>query len=424
MSENNLHLKKKYLIKVEHGENNNKFYNFFEIGDGTFKVEYGRVGGHVNTEVYPMSKWDSKYREKLSTRKGYVDKTHLFEEEITADAESPNPKKQTINEITNKIVAKLVNDLRGFAKVSVQENYIVSSEKVTQKMVDEAQILVDEITHQLKIGQSIEPINKTLVELFQVIPRKMGHVKDYLFDGKEIKNASDLQRAQQIIAKEQATLDVMAGQVNTHTKLDIKSATPSEKNILESMGLVIAEAPQSDIPIIKDLMQKNANQFRKAYIVTNLKTQEHFDKNLANAKNKKMELFWHGSRNENWWSILGKGLMLRPANAVRTGAMYGAGIYFASLFRKSLGYTSFRGSYWAGGGSDKAYLALKCVHVGNQLKQKKHESWCYDLNYKNLKNRGDYDSFWAIGGADLINDEFIIYTEPQCTIKYLVEIGN
>ena len=285
MSTNNLNLKKRYLIKVEPGENNNKFYNFFEIGDGTFRVEYGRVGGHTTIKSYPMSEWNSKYNEKISSRKGYVDKTELFEEEIAEDEKKPG-KKQTINEITDKVVSKLVNDLRGFAKVSVQQNYIVSSEKVTKKMVDEAQVLVDEITHKLIIGQSIEPVNKLLVELFQVIPRKMAHVRDYLFEGSEIKTASDLQKAQQIIAKEQATLDVMAGQVNTNSTLDIKNATPSEKNILESMGLVIAEAPQSDIPGILKLMGPNKDQFVRAYVVTNLKTQSAFDKHLSIADDK------------------------------------------------------------------------------------------------------------------------------------------
>jgi len=424
MSTTDTKLKKIYLIKVEPDANNNKYYRMIEQGDGTFKAEYGRVGGHMSVEIYPMSKWDSKYREKLSTRKGYVDKTELFIEEIAEDEKKPNGKKQTLNEITNKVVANLVNELRKFAKVSVEQNYIVSSEKVTQKMVEEAQVLVDEITHQLKLGQSIEPLNKVLVELFQVIPRKMAHVKDYLFEGKEIKTATDLQSARQIISKEQATLDVMAGQVSTHSKLAIKEKEPSSKNILESMGLIIEDAPLSDIPTIKDYMGPNKNQFVRAYVVTNLKTQDRFDKFVSNAQNKKLELFWHGSRNENWWSILGTGWMIRPTNAVLTGSYFGKGVYWANKFQKSLGYTSYRGSYWANGSSDKAFLSLAAVHVGNQLKIKNHESWCYDLNWNNLRKRGDYDSLYALGGADLKNDEFIIYQEPQCTIKYLIEVGG
>ncbi len=118
-----------------------------------------------------------------------------------------------------------------------------------------------------------------------------------------------------------------------------------------------------------------------------------------------------------------KGWMIRPANAVITGKYYGYGIYWADKFKKSLGYTSHRGSYWANGSSDKAFLSLATVHVGNQLQTKKHEYWHSDLDYKKLKTHGDYDSVFARGGADLINNEYIVYTENQCTIKYLVEIG-
>jgi poly [ADP-ribose] polymerase len=360
--------------------------------------------------------------EKLSSRKGYVDKTHLFEEEIKTD-EKTSKKKQTINEITNKIVAKLVNDLRGFAKISVQQNYIVSSEKVTQKMIDEAQVLVNEITSLIKMNNEVAPINKLLIELFQVIPRKMKNVNDYLFMGGPILDTKEeLAEAQKLISKEQDTLDVMAGQVSTNSKLDIKNSKPNEKNILESMGLIIEEAPQSDIPIILDLMGQNKNQFVKAFIVNNLKTQKLFDKNILNAQNKTVDVFWHGSRNENWWSILDTGWKLRPSNAIINGKMFGHGIYWANKFQKSLGYTSYRGSYWARGSSDRAYLSLAAVHIGDQLKIKRHESWCYDLNWNNLRKRGNYDSLYALGGADLRNDEFIVYQEPQCTIKYLIEV--
>lgn len=415
-------LRKVYLIKVEPGVNNNKYYNMEELGDGTWKATYARVGApNPAVKIYPMSDWDKKYKEKLRGRNGekpYVDKTHLFTEEITKDSG-----KSTITEITDKVVAQLVKELQGYAKVSVEKNYIVSSEKVTQKMVDEAQTLVDEITNMLKIGQDVEPINKILIDLFQVIPRKMAHVKDYLFEGDLIKNATSLAAAQQLIGQEQATLDVMAGQVSTHSKTDIKSALPSANTILEAMGLIIVEAPKTDIPLIKDLMGPNAKQFKRAYQVTNKRTQERFDAALKKFDNKKIELFWHGSRNENWWSIMDKGLMIRPANAVITGKMYGIGIYFSDICQKSIGYTSLSGAYWTGGNAKKAFLALKQVHVGNQLKIINHGSWCTTLDYQKLIAKGNYDSVFAPKGYDLRNNEFIIYTEPQCTIKYLVEIG-
>jgi poly [ADP-ribose] polymerase len=116
-------------------------------------------------------------------------------------------------------------------------------------------------------------------------------------------------------------------------------------------------------------------------------------------------------------------LVLRPANAVISGKMFGYGLYFADKFRKSLNYTSLRGSYWANGSENRAFLALFSVHTGNPLEILHHGSWCYELNQTTLKEKNpDYDSVFAKGGADLINNEYIVYNEAQCTIQYLVEV--
>ncbi len=116
------------------------------------------------------------------------------------------------------------------------------------------------------------------------------------------------------------------------------------------------------------------------------------------------------------------GLLIRPSNAVSTGAMFGNSIYFANKFQKSLGYTSKRGSCWTGGTAVTGLLSLYDVHVGNQYKIQKHSSDCYNLNEKNLKAKGNYDSVFALRGADLRNDEFMVYNVAQTTIKYIVEV--
>jgi len=102
--------------------------------------------------------------------------------------------------------------------------------------------------------------------------------------------------------------------------------------------------------------------------------------------------------------------------------MYGAGTYFADQARKSLGYTSLQGSYWAQGCSNEAFMGLYQVHLGNMLEKQKHEGWMYNLNEKRLKELGQYDSFFAKGGIDLCNNEYIIYNEDKSSIKYLVEL--
>ena len=69
-------------------------------------------------------------------------------------------------------------------------------------------------------------------------------------------------------------------------------------------------------------------------------------------------------------------------------------------------------------------MALFDVHVGNQYHVNTHTSECYKFSRKYLKNKGDYDSVYAHKGADLRNDEFIVYESSQCTIKAIVEMKS
>jgi poly [ADP-ribose] polymerase len=162
--------------------------------------------------------------------------------------------------------------------------------------------------------------------------------------------------------------------------------------------------------------------FSQAFRVENRQTERAFIQQLEASGSKKTELFWHGSRNENWISILEKGLVLRPEQAVINGKMFGYGLYFADKFTKSLNYTSLRHAAWTGGNENKAYLAVYEVHTGTKWKVKHHMASHYDMNYQQLQKKGGNDSLFAKGGADLVNNEYIIYKQNQCTIRYLVEV--
>jgi poly [ADP-ribose] polymerase len=404
----------KSLIMVT-ADNNNKFYKMHDNTDGTFTVKYGRVGVTETTMNYPIKKWDSIYRDK--TGKGYRDVTELRAEKTVNNSNGNTP---SFADIKIAQIKSLVATLQSYAKKSVTENYTVTSEAVTQAQVDEAQSVLDRITT-LKVTDT-KILNDTLLELYKVIPRRMANVKHHLFGLEEgLDSKPDIFK--RTIETEQATLDVMRGQVSTNTKTKDVS-NKANQTLLEAMGLEIVPIEDSDRQIILKLLGPNSRQFRSAFKVINVKTQGLFDKKLVEVTNKSTNLFWHGSRNENWWSILDSGLMIRPSNAIYTGSMFGDGIYFADKAQKSIGYTSLRGSYWAGGGSNKAYLAVFNVHTGNWLKAQRHESWMYELTEKKLKARGAYDSFFALDGADLRNNEYIVYNKAQCTVQYLVEIGD
>lgn len=404
----------KYLVMVAPGANNNKYYKMIPEGDN-FRVEFGRVGGSHQTRSYSMSQWNKKYNEKVG--KGYVDRTSLMEDLIRKE----KPKAKTpdgFREIENKAIAEIVDRLQAMAKKAVAENYTVSSDKVTMAMVDEAQKCLAEIT--VLAGEkdtTVESFNEKLIDLFGIIPRKMGHVGDYIAHKPE-----DFGR---IVEHEQDLLDVMKGQVYVPpVENEEESAAPilEGKTILEERGLVFEEATQEDIVKIKSCLGACEYKFYRAWRVRNLRTQKEFDEYVAK-ENIKTKLLWHGSRNENWWSIINSGLVLKPTNAVITGKMFGYGIYFATKAQKSLGYTSLSGSYWARGSSSSAFMGLYEVAYGKPYDVHSFESRYSSLTYDKLQQAcPGAHCVHAHEGQMLRNDEIIVYQECQTTVKYLVEL--
>lgn len=388
--------------------NNNKYYKMIPKSGDRWVAEYGRVGTSPQRREYGMSCWESKYREKI--KKGYVDQSDLVEDLIKTEM----PEHDGYRAIENQAIAEIVQRLQNMARKAISENYTISANKVTWVMVDEAQ----DILTQLLTITDVKQFNDTLLKLFMTIPRSMVTVNLYL-----AKSDSDFPR---IIKREQDLLDIMSGQVIQQQKVD-DSPDVAEKDytILEQLGLIFEECTENDIIKIKSALGSCADKFHKAWRVTNRKTQEKFDNFVQNAEYKEVKSLFHGSRNENWWSIINTGLVLRPTNAVITGKMFGYGIYYAPKARKSLGYTSLKGSYWASGDQDIGFMALMKVAYG-----KPFHVYDYDYKYQSFNKQAlqrvcpGSGCLHAHEGRMLRNDEIIIYDEAQCTIEYLIELRN
>lgn len=395
------------LVCVNGGDkNNNKYYKMQENADGTFTAKWGRVGGHESTKNYPMKDWDKLIRDKTQRKdQPYTDVTAM-----RADV-----KTTTFKDLADSDIQKLLKDLEGYAKKSIQENYTVASENVTKAQVDTAQEIVDELSKLVGNGFDYQKVNEFLKKLYITIPRKMKRVQDFLLD------SNDKEKADKIIANEQGILDVMSQQVSMNKPQD---DTKEISTLEHALGIKIEKVKDDEIKTIKELMGSEVSKFKRAFKVTNLKTQVVFDKQKSKSIKDWTKLLWHGSRNENWLNILQTGLVLRPSNVVITGKMFGYGIYYADKCGKSMGYTSLSGSYWARGNANKAYMALFEVNTGMELRVERHEGWMTSLDEGKLKNKGQYDSLFAKGGYDLRNNEYIIYNQNQNTIKYIVEIGN
>jgi len=389
------------LIMVS-SENNNKYYIMIE-NNSTFLVKYGRVGLTEQTMTYPMSDWDKIYKSKI--KKGYKDITSLKSTIKTA----------VLKDVTDSTIMKLLSDLQSYSKASILDNYTVSADQVTEAQIDKAQEILNQIADMLKYKKiSNSNIDDKLTELYTIIPRKMKKVQDFILNG-----IGDKIKGKAILEREQDAVDVMRGQVSINT-----ASIDSDKTLEDILGVKIFKVTdQIVIDKVKEMMGTESNKFSGLYEVIHKVSKDKFEVQKKESVKHWTKLLWHGSRNENWLNILKSSLLIRPTGAVHTGSMFGDGIYMADKCKKALGYTSLSGSYWVKGNAKQAFMALYEVNTGMEYRVDKHTSEMYSMSYKNLKSKGDYDSLFAKGGIDLINNEFIVYKSEQCTIKYLVELN-
>lgn len=419
-----------FLIYVDDSSDigNNKDYSMTPLGDGTFKATWGRVGGHHSEKIYPMSKWDSLYQSKV--KKGYQDVSDL-KQDIIEDSKVEPPKEgnDKFSVIKNESVRKIIKRLWEFANNTVQSSYKVTSEQVTQAMVDKAQEILDELSTYYKTS-SREDFNKDLKKLFAVIPRKMRRIRDYL-----LSENGTLEERERILQREQDTLDAMRGMVykpkSVQEKHQEQTEDAPEQSILDEMGIEMEDCSEEDIKKIKKLMGDSADKFHRAWRVKNLETEKVYQEFTKENKIGNVKLLCHGSRNQNWFNILKSGLLIRPAGAIVTGSMFGSMcLYFGNPEKyhggvaKSVNYTSLSGSYWAHGSDSSGFLAFFEVALGKSVDAYSFDSKYYSYDLDAIK-RDDPEawSLWAHGGTNMLrNDEIVVYTTKQMTIRYLVEI--
>lgn len=419
-----MEVKPVYLIMTTE-QNNNKIYNLTPNGDGTFTVTYGRVGGHMTTMTYPMSKWNSQINSKI--KKGYVDNSDLMQDVIEdSKVEESNNKNDEFSVIKNKSIRDIIKRLFDYANKVVQSSYKVSSSVVTQAMVDKAQEYIDDLSNSYST-LSVEEFNAILLKIFTTIPRKMRTVKEF--------QAKDKDDFVKIIEREQETLDAMRGQVYKKIDKTIQTATEETTDnisILDKMGIAMEEATKEDVAKIKKAMGDAADKFYKAWKVTNYETEEKYKKFVSENKIGNVKLTCHGSRNQNWFNILKTGLKIRPSGVILTGNLLGNGLYFSNPDKwhgtaKSIGYTSL-GGYWTKDYQNCGFIAFFETALGESYDIYSHDGKYYSFNLNKLKAVAP--NAWSLflhgagysSSTTIINDEIVIYSEAQTTIRYLVEI--
>ena len=398
--------------ETDGGRGNYKFYHLIPTAAG-IEVEYGRIGIHSGwggprkvSTPYPTWMFWVKHAEKRS--KDYRDQSALYlapTEEAGKEEAEPEPVTPDTDD------ALLYELLLGFARGRVRSS-LLAGENVTSAMVKASYELIEK----LKCCTDVEEFNGLVRELMAVCPRTVGYVSDNL-----ARSTSDFQR---IILSEESLAAAMDAVVAAKTNRKVK---PELTGTFALFGIGIRKASPEEIAddVSPNLSTRLNRYVKDVWVVEPAGQRERFEARCARrgigADGRR--LLWHGSRNENWCSIIQKSLMLNP-DAVRTGSMFGNGLYFsmegsAGRGEKSFNYTSWRGSHWANGNQDVAFMALFECAYGKPNKVQS-TGWYTQADMDRL----DCDCVHAFAKPGfLYNEEIVFYAEDAVCMKYLVEFA-
>lgn len=398
--------KEAFLTCVHPESNNYKAYVLKPTSAG-ISADYGSIDDVYNGKArtlktpYESYLYWIRYYEKLS--KGYVDQSDIVYENASVDTSV----KTSVNTLSENPACKdnveLYALLKGYAHQFVQKTLV--SVKVTRKQIDKSR----EIWYKLGTCVTVESFNKYMSELVAVSPRKRDQLHDNI-SRYFAKTTSDFSK---IIDFEESLIYAMEAEIGSR----------SNKNsavIMQMFGdteVYLANNKQKE-----EVMRMLGDSALKSRVtrIWRIKNKRHEKRFAEYCKQKNITTirkFWHGSKNQNWASIIENGLLLNP-NAPITGKMFGQGIYFAPSPMKSYGYTSCYGSCWARGNSPKGFMGIYATAYGNPYMATHWGTQIPEL----MKQNGKDCVHATPANTGLRNDEVIFYDESAIVMNYLVEL--
>ena len=399
-----------YLTCINPESNNYKFYH---LKPRTYGIDatYGRIGTERGEafgtrdlqQPYPRHMFWIRYYEKLS--KGYTDQTDIY---LSKPKQPSTKKKASKGHEATGPSAELYNMLMRYAKHVVKKTLV--DERITQAQVEEARRIYTELCKKVQL----KAFNRWLMKLLVLSPRRI--------DGRSEKVSDFLAKSPDdfadIIYREEALLVAMETVAGGHQE----SAEADLENSFAKYDIEVYEATaEQKEKVVSKLSDQLKPLVKKVYRVIPRSQKKKFDKYLKDRHIRHVKELWHGSRNENWLSIITNSLQLNP-NAQITGKMFGQGIYFAPSSMKSWGYTSFQGTHWARGSSNTAFMGVYAVAYGKPFSPDRSTvgSW---IDEKFVRSKGGDCLHAEALKTGLRNDEIVFYNESAVCLNYIVEFS-
>lgn len=435
---NNIGLKKSHykMAKFRRVDENgsHRFYDLVPNNMGPMTLDIGVRFGNIGAETegktlgkpLPSCMYWIKYMQKLS--EGYTDESDSFDD-IEDDLNLLFGDSKIISD-ENDDAVDLYQKLVGFAEETLADfniNWLSNKAPYTKKQVDNCWKLWDQFSDIINTAADAEDLvrlaNETICSLIKIAApefKKGVTVKSFL-----IKKVKSLK-----VAKEKAidSLNDWENRIMAMQAVMAKPKTSGGKKleVKSPFGNVdIRKATPFEFDHFKDLIatqQPHLTQMLKAvWIVTPYDRKKTYEEALTESENKTEREVFHGSVNSNMVSLLTSGGPTIRVNAAN-GRMFGNGSYWSDDFDKSLGYTSMRGSRWAGGSEGIAYMLVGKIHYGNPYMVYNYTdgSTC-----EQATKDGGFDCCHAVAGAGgLLRDEIITYDEEHSYVEAILEVSD
>lgn len=394
-------IKDKFLTCVIPEKNAYKFYKL-SILNNKVKASYGRMGtakGELfgeRTYEYPLSMFWIKYFEKIG--KGYIDRTEYYLDSEKVTKKNLKQSRKSKNSLNNPSF-NLFSTLQEYSKKTVKKAKI--QVPITEAIIDKSK----ELVNKMRQSKSVNEFNNNLMELIAILQRPIrtgngSGVKEIMASSKSDFGSIITRETDLIAAMEGSDIAISVNDDFSKYGIEVYYATESQKKqVISHLSDTLKPKVKNVYRVIPKEQQKRFNDYLKEHNIS------------------KVKQLWHGSRNENWISIIKNSLLLNP-DAIITGKMFGSGIYFAPSSMKSWNYTSYNGSYYAKGTDKKAFMGLYAIAYGSPYDV---QVWSSAEDYKNSTLKNGYNCLHAHAGTSLLNDEIVLYNEAAIVLNYIVE---
>jgi poly [ADP-ribose] polymerase len=417
------------LVMANVDGNNNKFWKVEQYDDHTVQVTNGRVGS--SGQVQPLKSFpnqdkatrfvESKMGEKkrggyqvfqgTQTEAGKSSQSRMALE-MAASEQIRTQHAEMVSELIKRLIKANIHSILSNTELKYDEDTGVFQTPlgiVTLESIAQARTLLSRLGGYVEVSDfDSAAVKEDVAAYLMLIPQKVGRklvVQEVIPDMDAIQKQSSL-------------LDDLESSVTQVTDLKQHEKKESKVEIPKIFNCeinVVSDA--SEISSIANFFEATAKRMHASYgykIKTVYEVQIDHMHNAFEIKGKvlgNIMRLWHGTRPGNILSILKSGLIIPRSDAPHVcGRMFSDGLYFSDESTKSLNYAT---GWWAGASENQCFMFLADVAMG-----KVHVP---SGPSRKLPAKGSDSTFAMAKKSGVQNNEMIVYSTEQATVRYLVE---